>query len=232
MWGDDAGAPVIHASAHQKASWAAWVADASFRNTGLERSKALAADLAWFKQTHGLDAPVLAEDGPGARLWHAVVRCRVLVRPALAAPADQGLLPHRTAPAWCAGRSYAAKVLRLAKSDPPAFICHFYNFYFAHTAGGRMIGNKVRSTGLLPAGARHRSVLCARQSAWSAVELTRCPRHCHAAGGPAAGRVQPQVLPVGGRRQRTPGRGACAHAPRPGQQFALLRPPRDTLHCC
>lgn len=33
----------------------------------------------------------------------------------------------------------------LAKNDPPSFICHFYNVYFAHTAGGRMIGNKVRS---------------------------------------------------------------------------------------
>jgi hypothetical protein len=43
-----------------------------------------------------------------------------------------------------AGTQYAAKVLSLAKSDPQAFICHFYNFYFAHTAGGRMIGSKVR----------------------------------------------------------------------------------------
>ena len=25
------------------------------------------------------------------------------------------------------------------------FICHFYNFYFAHTAGGRMIGSKISS---------------------------------------------------------------------------------------
>ena len=31
----------------------------------------------------------------------------------------------------------------LAVSNPPAFICHYYNTYFAHTAGGRMIGNKV-----------------------------------------------------------------------------------------
>jgi heme oxygenase len=39
-------------------------------------------------------------------------------------------------------------VTELAKSDPQAFICHYYNFYFAHTAGGRMIGNKVRSWGM------------------------------------------------------------------------------------
>ena len=32
-----------------------------------------------------------------------------------------------------------------AKEDPPVFICHFYNFYFAHTAGGRMIGSKMAS---------------------------------------------------------------------------------------
>lgn len=32
---------------------------------------------------------------------------------------------------------------RLAKEDPPAFLCHFYNIYFAHSAGGRMIGKKV-----------------------------------------------------------------------------------------
>lgn len=42
------------------------------------------------------------------------------------------------------GAAYAQLVTGLAKSDPQAFICHYYNFYFAHTAGGRMIGNKVR----------------------------------------------------------------------------------------
>ena len=31
----------------------------------------------------------------------------------------------------------------MAASDPPTFICHYYNYYFAHTAGGRMIGAKV-----------------------------------------------------------------------------------------
>jgi heme oxygenase len=33
----------------------------------------------------------------------------------------------------------------LSATDPPAFICHYYNYYFAHTAGGRMIGSKVSS---------------------------------------------------------------------------------------
>ncbi|KAJ9551080.1 hypothetical protein OSB04_015125 [Centaurea solstitialis] len=41
------------------------------------------------------------------------------------------------------GLSYAAYVEELSKKDPQAFICHFYNTYFAHSAGGRMIGKKV-----------------------------------------------------------------------------------------
>lgn len=41
------------------------------------------------------------------------------------------------------GVTYAKKIEEAARSDPPAFICHYYNFYFAHTAGGRMIGGKV-----------------------------------------------------------------------------------------
>ncbi|GFR51806.1 hypothetical protein Agub_g14265 [Astrephomene gubernaculifera] len=41
------------------------------------------------------------------------------------------------------GLSYCRLLERLAKEDPPAFICHYYNFYFAHTAGGRMIGKQV-----------------------------------------------------------------------------------------
>jgi len=41
------------------------------------------------------------------------------------------------------GASYATYLRDLAGTSPPAFICHFYNFYFAHTAGGRMIGAQV-----------------------------------------------------------------------------------------
>jgi len=41
------------------------------------------------------------------------------------------------------GLTYAKLLEDLAVSNPPAFICHYYNTYFAHTAGGRMIGNKV-----------------------------------------------------------------------------------------
>ena len=39
-----------------------------------------------------------------------------------------------------AGTEYAAYLKNLAETNPPAFICHFYNIYFAHTAGGLMIG--------------------------------------------------------------------------------------------
>jgi hypothetical protein len=37
------------------------------------------------------------------------------------------------------GQDYAA-LLRDKTLSTPALVCHFYNFYFAHTAGGRMIG--------------------------------------------------------------------------------------------
>eukprot|EP00775_Hariotina_reticulata_P008943 gene8943-9120_t len=78
---------------------------AKFQDTGLERSPALAADIAWFREQYGLSAPELKEDGPG--------------------------------------RTYARHLQQIAVDDPQFFICHFYNYYFAHTAGGRMIGNKL-----------------------------------------------------------------------------------------
>lgn len=53
---------------------------------------------------------------------------------------EQGnLIPEPSAP----GLTYATFLEGLAKKDPQAFICHFYNVYFAHSAGGRMIGKKV-----------------------------------------------------------------------------------------
>ncbi|KAL3629572.1 Heme oxygenase 1 [Castilleja foliolosa] len=44
------------------------------------------------------------------------------------------------------GISYSQYLEKLSEKDPQAFICHFYNTYFAHTAGGRMIGRKVSET--------------------------------------------------------------------------------------
>uniref|UniRef100_M8BWI2 heme oxygenase (biliverdin-producing) n=1 Tax=Aegilops tauschii TaxID=37682 RepID=M8BWI2_AEGTA len=53
---------------------------------------------------------------------------------------EQGhTIPEPTA----AGTAYASYLEELSEKDPQAFICHFYNVYFAHTAGGRMIGKKV-----------------------------------------------------------------------------------------
>ena len=41
------------------------------------------------------------------------------------------------------GSTYAGLLRRLAREDPPAFLCHYYSFYFAHMAGGRMMGNVI-----------------------------------------------------------------------------------------
>lgn len=42
------------------------------------------------------------------------------------------------------GKEYAQELRRIAASgNIPEFMCHYYNFYFAHTAGGRMIGKQM-----------------------------------------------------------------------------------------
>lgn len=81
------------------------LADAKFQNTGLERSQALADDIAWYTQHYNLPQPVITEHGPGMQ--------------------------------------YAKHLRAIAADDPQDFICHFYNYFFAHTAGGRMIGKNV-----------------------------------------------------------------------------------------
>jgi len=43
------------------------------------------------------------------------------------------------------GLNYASEVKRIVSESIPAFMDHYYNFYFAHTAGGRMIGKKISS---------------------------------------------------------------------------------------
>jgi hypothetical protein len=44
-----------------------------------------------------------------------------------------------------AGTTYASELRTMVKSDDdiPEFICHYYNYYFAHLAGGRMIGKQM-----------------------------------------------------------------------------------------
>jgi heme oxygenase len=46
-------------------------------------------------------------------------------------------------PADGPGAEYGLFLKELAARSPPEFICHFYNVYFAHSAGGKMIGRKV-----------------------------------------------------------------------------------------
>lgn len=45
------------------------------------------------------------------------------------------------------GKQYSSKIQEITAvgSNIPEFICHYYNFYFAHLAGGRMIGKKMSS---------------------------------------------------------------------------------------
>lgn len=44
-----------------------------------------------------------------------------------------------------AGRAYAEELSSMitCDADIPQFICHYYNYYFAHLAGGRMIGKQM-----------------------------------------------------------------------------------------
>ena len=42
------------------------------------------------------------------------------------------------------GTDYAAELRRIREEGSiPEFMCHYYNFYFAHMAGGRMIGKQM-----------------------------------------------------------------------------------------
>jgi len=44
------------------------------------------------------------------------------------------------------GIAYAKELHRIRETESiPEFMCHFYNFYFAHLAGGRMIGRNMSS---------------------------------------------------------------------------------------
>ncbi|KAL5725534.1 heme oxygenase (biliverdin-producing, ferredoxin) [Ranunculus cassubicifolius] len=53
---------------------------------------------------------------------------------------EQGhAIPEPSAP----GISYAPYLEELSEKDPHAFICHFYNLYFGHAAGGRIMGKNV-----------------------------------------------------------------------------------------
>lgn len=53
---------------------------------------------------------------------------------------DPSLKNHGAGPL---AKQYAEVLRGLAAQSIPKFICHYYNHYFAHTAGGRMIGKKM-----------------------------------------------------------------------------------------
>ncbi|RZC43591.1 hypothetical protein C5167_036536 [Papaver somniferum] len=76
---------------------------AQLRNTGLERSGALANDLEWFSQEMGMQIP---------------------------SPTAFGI-------------SYACYLEEISMKNPKAIPCHFYDIYFGHAVGGRILGKKV-----------------------------------------------------------------------------------------
>ena len=77
---------------------------AAYRNTGLERVKALDEDIAFICDEHGLAKPEVGEYG----------------------------------------KAYAQAIRKMAKEGKvPELMCHYYNHYFAHTAGGIMIGKAM-----------------------------------------------------------------------------------------
>jgi len=86
---------------------------ASLRGCGLERAPGLRRDLAWLAAEHGIDSTAVDD-------------------------ADDEEAP---------GPAYARLLQTLLDENTPsgeaAFVCHWYNTYFAHTAGGLMIGRKL-----------------------------------------------------------------------------------------
>jgi heme oxygenase len=42
-----------------------------------------------------------------------------------------------------AGKDYSRFLRKVVDESLPRFMCHYYNHYFAHSAGGRMIGKKM-----------------------------------------------------------------------------------------
>lgn len=77
---------------------------AVYRNTGLERVKALDEDIAFICDEYAVAKPEVGEYG----------------------------------------KAYAQEIRKLAKEGKvPELMCHYYNHYFAHTAGGIMIGKAM-----------------------------------------------------------------------------------------
>ncbi|CAA3012580.1 probable inactive heme oxygenase 2, chloroplastic [Olea europaea subsp. europaea] len=55
---------------------------------------------------------------------------------------QDNVVPHPSNP----GVMYAKYLEELAEKSPPLFLCHFYNIYFSHIAGGQVIAKQVSKT--------------------------------------------------------------------------------------
>ncbi|KAA8495174.1 Heme oxygenase 1, chloroplastic [Porphyridium purpureum] len=53
------------------------------------------------------------------------------------------MLDFDVPPPTPAATKYIAYLQELVRDKPNAFLCHWYNYYFAHSAGGRMIGRMM-----------------------------------------------------------------------------------------
>ena len=91
----------------------------AFRQTGLERTTALRHDVDWMMDVY------FPSSSPQKT--------------------QMSLMPSTTltVSVGAAGLQYA-DVLQQLRNNIPALVCHYYNFYFAHTAGGRMIGQAMK----------------------------------------------------------------------------------------
>jgi len=65
------------------------------------------------------------------------------------------------------GQTYSRLLKQLAVENPPAFICHFYNIYFAHSAGGRMIGKKGPACAWTGRSSTSTSMTASCQTCWT-----------------------------------------------------------------
>jgi len=105
-----------------------------FRKTGLERAEAIKEDLKWLCSfDKSLSIPPAGESG----LKYAAFLEKIAAEVCSSLPPFSS---NRT--------TNFASHTPLFNPTPslqsvPKFMCHYYNHYFAHTAGGRMIGKKM-----------------------------------------------------------------------------------------
>ena len=131
---------------------------APFRNTQLERTNALRHDIAWMMNQYFSSSTTFEkglkeeEEESSLSLYDNATTTTssssllllhdddndVVVDPFLSS-LGLSVGPH--------GKYYAMKLHTI--TSIPIFVCHWYNFYFAHTAGGRIIGKQIMNHLLL-----------------------------------------------------------------------------------